>query len=513
MTAPVPDVTVVVAVYNTMPYLTGCLESILTQTIGTDRLQVIAVDDGSTDGGGAELDAWAARFPRTLTVLRQPNSGGPAGPSNRALERATGRYVFFVGADDRLGPQALERLVAAADETGADIVLGRLVGAGGRRVDQSVFAGGDRDAITLAGSPLAWALSNTKLFRRALIEEHRIRFPEDMASCSDQPFTIRAVLAARRIAVRTGYDFYYAIRRTDASNITFRTPVTRLLHDTALLLARAADLVTEPRARHNLLVRHFSWEVGKLLGERFLAAGPADREAVHRGVGALAGAYLTEEARRALPVRHRAAISLAQHGTVADVLAVARHYAEHRLRPAVAEAGRYYVAFPGFRAAGRDFPDEWFDATAEVLAIDRQDGPAVVGWGRGPDGRPALLLRWPTWIPRQAGEPAPVVKVRRGPSVPAELSRATAGAVIPVDDLVRGESHGRFRDITFRRGTLKYPVTAADVSAAGRRLHRVGGRFFLVAVVRGPDDRVGVEVRPITVRRVAARLRRTLRRG
>ncbi|WP_189328430.1 glycosyltransferase family 2 protein [Actinoplanes ianthinogenes] len=505
--------TVVVAVYNTMPYLTECLESILTQSIGTDRLQVIAVDDGSTDGGGAELDAWAARFPDTVTVLRQPNSGGPAGPSNRALDRATGRYVFFVGADDRLGREALERLVGAADETGADIVLGRLVGAGGRRVDQAVFAGGDRDAITLADSPLAWALSNTKLFRRSLVEEHRIRFPEDMASCSDQPFTIRAVLAARRIAVRTGYEFYYAMRRADAGNITFRTPPTRLLHDTALLLARAADLVTEPRARHNVLVRHFAWEVGKLLGERFLTAGPDDRDTIHQGVRKLADAHLTEEARRELPVRHRAAISVAQHGTADDVLALARHYAEHRLGPAVAEGERYYVAFPGFRAAGRGFPDEWFDATAEAVKLDRQDGPATVGWGRGPDGRPALLLRWSTWVPRQDGEPAPTVKVRRGPGVPAELSGVTAGAAIPMDDLVHGESHRRFRDITVRRGPRKYPVTVTGVAAAGHRVHRVGGRFFLVSVVCGPDGRVGVEVRPITVRRVAGRLRRTLRRG
>ncbi|GAA2683329.1 glycosyltransferase family 2 protein [Actinoplanes palleronii] len=510
----VPDVTVIVAVYNTMPYLTDCLASVFAQTIGADRLQVIAIDDGSTDGGGAELDAWAARFPATLTVLRQPNSGGPAGPSNRGLEYATGRYVFFLGADDRFGPEALARLVAAADETQADVVLGRMVGGGGRRVDQSVFAGGDRDDLTLAGSPLAWALSNTKLFRRALLEEHRIRFPEEMTSCSDQPFTIRAVLAARRVAVRTGYDFYHAIRRTDSSNITFRTPVTRLLHDTEQLMALATGLVTDPQARHNVLVRHFSWEVGKLLGERFLAAAPDERLAVQQGVGRLAGAYLTEAVRRALPVRHRAAIGVAERGTPDDLLALARHYAEHRLSPAVADRDRYYVAFPGFRAAGRDFPDAWFDVTAEAVKIDQQDGPASVRWGRDAAGRAALLLSWPTRIPSQEGETAPVVRVRRGPSVPVALDRAAAAAAIPVDDLVRGESHRRFRDITFARRagghSARYPVTAADVSGAGRRLHRIGASLYLVNAARGADGQVGVEVRPITVRRIAARLRRTL---
>lgn len=103
-----PAVTVVVAVYNTMPYLTRCLESLVAQTIGAGQLEVIAVDDGSTDGGGAELDRFARLHPDIFTVLHQPNSGGPAVPSNRALDQANGRYVFFLGADDYLGPEALE---------------------------------------------------------------------------------------------------------------------------------------------------------------------------------------------------------------------------------------------------------------------------------------------------------------------------------------------------------------------------------------------------------------------
>ena len=131
-----PDVTVVVAVYNTMPYLTRCLTSLVEQTIGLDRLEIVAVDDGSTDGSGAELDRFAAAYPGTVKVIHQPNSGGPAAPSNRALDLATGRYVFFIGADDYLGPEALERLVAAADRYGSDVVLGRMVGVNSRYVHQ-----------------------------------------------------------------------------------------------------------------------------------------------------------------------------------------------------------------------------------------------------------------------------------------------------------------------------------------------------------------------------------------
>ncbi|NEE53439.1 glycosyltransferase, partial [Streptomyces sp. SID8455] len=58
-----PDVSVVVAVYNTMPYLTECLNSLVRQSIGLDRLEIVAVDDGSTDDSGAELDRFAERYP------------------------------------------------------------------------------------------------------------------------------------------------------------------------------------------------------------------------------------------------------------------------------------------------------------------------------------------------------------------------------------------------------------------------------------------------------------------
>src|ERR1051326_9149941 len=95
-----PDVTVIVAVYNAGPYLHRCLRSLAGQTLDADRLEIIAVDDGSTDGSGAVLDRFAAAHPGRLTVLHQANSGGPAGPNNRALDLATGRYVFFLGADD-----------------------------------------------------------------------------------------------------------------------------------------------------------------------------------------------------------------------------------------------------------------------------------------------------------------------------------------------------------------------------------------------------------------------------
>src|SRR3954452_5039960 len=158
-----------------MPYLTATLDSLVGQTLGLDRLEVVAVDDGSTDGSAAELDRYAERYPGAIRVVHQENSGGPARPCNVGLAAARGRYVFFLGADDYLGDEALERLVRKADECESDVVCARIAGVGGRWVNQVLYAQDRRD-VPFPSAELAPALSNTKLFRRSLLTEHGITY-------------------------------------------------------------------------------------------------------------------------------------------------------------------------------------------------------------------------------------------------------------------------------------------------------------------------------------------------
>jgi len=79
------------------------------QSIGRHRVEVVAVDDGSTDGSGEQLEI-LAKFWDNLIVVHQENSDGPSRPRNVGLEKATGRFVFFLDADDYLGPEALQRM-------------------------------------------------------------------------------------------------------------------------------------------------------------------------------------------------------------------------------------------------------------------------------------------------------------------------------------------------------------------------------------------------------------------
>ncbi|MFI9564235.1 glycosyltransferase family 2 protein [Streptomyces rishiriensis] len=359
-----PDVSVVVAVYNTMPYLTECLNSLVKQTIGRERLEIVAVDDGSTDDSGRELDRFAALYPDTVKVIHQANSGGPAAPSNRALELATGRYVYFIGSDDYLGEEALQRMVKYADKHDSDVVVGKMVGTNGRYVHQALFQHGDRD-VSLDEPGVPFTLANTKLFRREMVEKYKLRFPEHMAVGSDQPFTIEALVRARKISVVANYTCYYAVKRGDASNITYRADHLSRLECTAEMMNFAAGLIEAGPQRDALLRRHFTWELAKLVQDDFPALDREVRVKICAGIARLADAYFTDGIRDAMDVKRRVRIALAQAGAVDELCEAIVSEPENGVT-FVVEGEHVFARYPGFRDPRIGLADHVF----EVLAGD-----------------------------------------------------------------------------------------------------------------------------------------------
>jgi glycosyltransferase involved in cell wall biosynthesis len=209
------DVSVIVPVFNAMPYLRTLLRSLLDQDLGSVTHEIVAVDDGSTDEGAQLLDDLAARHAE-LRVIHQPNSGWPGIPRNRGLDEARGRYVFFADADDEMGPEALRRLVHFADEHESDVVVPRVIGLGGRWVR-------DIYGVTQADADLEVVfktLGPQKLFRLSFLREHGIRFPEEKVRLEDGMFLARAYLAATRVSLLGGYDYYRIVARDDGQNIS-----------------------------------------------------------------------------------------------------------------------------------------------------------------------------------------------------------------------------------------------------------------------------------------------------
>ncbi len=467
-----PDVTVSLAVYNTMPYLQETLDSLVGQSIGHDRLEVVAVDDGSTDGSGALLDDYASRYPDVFRVIHQDNSGGPAGPCNRALEVAQGRFVYFLGADDYLAPEALERMVAYADEHEADIVMGRVVGVNGRFIRQGVFRRNDPD-LDRYGTELRWSLANTNLYRRDLVERIGLRYVEGLPFGSDQPFMLEAVVNASRIAVLADYTCYYAVDRHERTNISYSTSYAERLRCIEVLVSTVARLVPEGTPRDTILVRHFTWEIPSLLRQGFREE-QARFEQVVADVRSFVERYGDDAIMAQLRVVPRVLLQLAARGETGLLREMlAEDAPEH---PAlIVGSGGVYADYPGFSYAE---PDPAYLLPDKIGFRDRLAGALTTAgatWeGFGPSRRLAVAVETNLMDPAGLARIGAVVR-RPGDDRPIDDVSVVAG----------GEG-----------STVIVHVPAGDLAGPQADAGRNGWKLKLTVSAGGYDVEVPVPLAP-----------------
>ena len=125
---------ILMPVYNVEEYVAEAIESVVEQTFAFDRVQLVLINDGSSDSSGQICQSWQARFPENIVYIEKPN-GGPASARNVGLDAVEGEWLGFLDSDDCLSPNALESISAALDQYGAycDVVrlpmdmFGRLV--------------------------------------------------------------------------------------------------------------------------------------------------------------------------------------------------------------------------------------------------------------------------------------------------------------------------------------------------------------------------------------------------
>ena len=114
-----PLVSVIIPVYNVEKYLEECIDSVLAQTY--QNIEIILVDDGSTDSSGLICDRYAENN-NCISVIHKEN-GGQSTARNVGIEHVCGKYIYFMDSDDILLPVALEKLCIIADDNNADVVF------------------------------------------------------------------------------------------------------------------------------------------------------------------------------------------------------------------------------------------------------------------------------------------------------------------------------------------------------------------------------------------------------
>ncbi|WP_157962344.1 glycosyltransferase family 2 protein [Homoserinimonas sp. OAct 916] len=213
---------VILPFYNVEGYLAESLASIVNQTLRD--IEVILVDDGSTDGSAAIAAELANRDPR-VKVLTQANSG-PGAARNAGVARARGQYVSFVDSDDRLPRDALAVLVRSARSNDADIVVGALSRFDSTRKWVPAWAKGvhsiSRQGITLREFPAL--LRNNypvgKVYRREFWNQQGLKFRIGVIY-EDQPLIAQMLNRASCLNVLTDVTYEYR-RREDRSSISQR---------------------------------------------------------------------------------------------------------------------------------------------------------------------------------------------------------------------------------------------------------------------------------------------------
>ena len=165
-----PQISVIIPVYNTEKYLPACLDSVCSQTF--QDIEIICVNDGSTDKSGEILAKYAEQDKRVV-IINQENSG-QSKARNVGLNIAKGGYINFVDSDDRLPNFALQTLHQIAQTTDADVVMSE------KRLSHPVLSSGavhwqmhTNVVEDFVNNPDIFSAVSNKLYRAELLKDHR----------------------------------------------------------------------------------------------------------------------------------------------------------------------------------------------------------------------------------------------------------------------------------------------------------------------------------------------------
>ncbi len=243
-----PLISVIVPVYNTAPWLRRCLDSICSQSYR--NLEILCVNDGSTDDSAAILEEYAAKDTR-IKVITQANAGLSAA-RNTALEHATGEWVTGVDSDDYLEPGVYEKVmsggitdevdmaffgVAKVDEEGAPLPFAAFFDLPAAGVYEM------NPALAASLNVCFWS----KLWRRSLLEKHSLRFPGGLIH-EDAALYYLAVPYVRNVAVCPVVGYDYVQRQGSSMNCGSMSDLNRALRYVPVL-----EYVSKEFRKRNLL--------------------------------------------------------------------------------------------------------------------------------------------------------------------------------------------------------------------------------------------------------------------
>ncbi|MEU0567745.1 glycosyltransferase family 2 protein [Nonomuraea sp. NPDC005983] len=377
-----PILSVIVPFYNVEKYIGPCLDSLAAQTLRD--LEVICVDDGSTDGSPAVVEA---RLGGPVRLVRQPNQGvGRA--RNVGVRHASGRYLAFVDGDDRVPPGAFQRLVSSLESTGSDLACGNVMRLSQNQLVPSwahkrAFAEpARRTHITrhtlLIRDRMLW----NKVYRRAFWDRLGLSFPERMYE--DQPVAMAAHVGAQSVDVLKQIVYHWRQRDEEGASITQRCLEPDNLRDRLLSVMETAHLLD---AWAPSLKPHFDRDTLDIdmtvAAEALAGMGPeADPGLVDLAVRFLDG--VSQADWLSIPFAQRVQMHLLRERRLAELAEVFAEQRDGRLRPRVSRAGllrrRWHGVHPAIPRRLSEVSEE-LELEPRLTGLSWRDG-LLTGAGR-----------------------------------------------------------------------------------------------------------------------------------
>ena len=193
-------ISVIIPVFNVEDYIRDALDSILKQTIGFEHLEVIMINDCSTDRSGEIIDEYASKYTNFISIHLPENSGTAGKPRNIGIKEATGDYLMFLDPDDLYTDDACEVLYSTIKEENIDIVFGKYIIFSENTKQKVVYNFKDIKEIkveTVEDDPRLLTLPPsiwTKIYKRSFIQENNLLFPLDILLAEDLAFIIDSFL-------------------------------------------------------------------------------------------------------------------------------------------------------------------------------------------------------------------------------------------------------------------------------------------------------------------------------
>lgn len=252
-----PDilVSIIVPAYNVELYINKCLASITEQTY--KNLEIIVVDDGSTDSTGALIDEFAGQDTR-IVVIHQPNSGVSIARNN-GIESSKGDYLVFVDGDDFLAPDYVEYMLKLAKETDAEFCLSECCYTRKKEPQtelENIKKLNRDDATALLLSPKIIVGCWNKIFKRSLISDNNLKFSTTLFYGEGLSFITNASQVANCVGVGNRKVYYY--RRNNELSATTKFNIEKIYNGEKALGLIGKNLKVSSQKIDIMLILHKS---------------------------------------------------------------------------------------------------------------------------------------------------------------------------------------------------------------------------------------------------------------